>query len=179
MTATPDSVSTVDANTASSDNYLWTATGDSSWSDAGNWSNVITGDDPATSAPGGSDVATLVSDLSSYLTVIGPGAAASLLINGAICLDGTFITGTFEVDTAGDSASVDILSGGCVTVGTSLAVGDNGCGGTVTIESGGTLMLSGTASVAVGGAATNSATITVTGAQALLDTSDASPLAPR
>ena len=107
--------------TVSGDQYSWGSAVSGSWDEAANWDDTTAGLDPASVAPGSNDAVTIPAPSGGVVWVItGTGDSASLTLQGATVLSGTFETGTFALATtpnAWDSAgSLRLGAGSSLTV---------------------------------------------------------------
>ncbi|WP_048861183.1 Hint domain-containing protein, partial [Acidisphaera rubrifaciens] len=112
------------AGTAIGNTFTYTGPAGGAWGDANNWTDTTTGL-PAAVAPGAADVAVIAAQnpalpYAGYLypttMLTGMGAAATLDIDNALLLHGSFSAGTLMSDT--NLPSVEIDAGSTLTVGT-------------------------------------------------------------
>lgn len=118
------------------------------WSRAGNWSNLTSGRS-ATAPPGSLNPVQIAGPSgNSVIGITGPGAAASLSLTGNILFNGIFAAATLS---AGNGAlalgsGASLATGSAVLDGASLAVSGSGalsCSGTLRVQNGALLSVSG------------------------------------
>src|SRR5579871_4443682 len=154
----------VDPVSSNSDSYTWGGPSGGLWSVAANWSDLTTGENPASAVPGSLDPVTIVGPSGSSAEVIGGGGnSASLKLSGLVGLSGQYGTGELDVGTvqgAPNSASFT-LGNLALTAGSGLTAATvNVIDGSLGLSGGGSLSASG--AVSVGSA--NGSNITVAGA---------------
>jgi hypothetical protein len=136
-------VSTAPPGTSSADDYVWGSSIAGSWDVASNWNDTTAGQSPASVAPGINDNVTIDASGGGATDVItGTGNSASLTIEGTTVLAGQFTTGTLSlVATPGvfdGAGSLQLNAGDTLTV-----TGDAGLVQHASLTLGGTLTVDG------------------------------------
>ena len=136
---------TAPAGTGTLDSYVWGSSIAGSWDVASNWNDVTAGQNPASVAPGSNDAVLVAAAGGGAVTIIsGTGASSSLTLQGATLLDGQFATGTFSIATTPNvwdgAGSLTLDAGDTLTVTGDGSIAQHG---QLTINSGGALTVDG------------------------------------
>ena len=125
--------------------FAWASSVEGSWDVASNWNDVTAGQNPASVAPGSNDAVLVAAAGGGAVTIIsGTGASSSLTLQGATLLDGQFATGTFSIATTPNvwdgAGSLTLDAGDTLTVTGDGSIAQHG---QLTINSGGALTVDG------------------------------------
>jgi collagen type I/II/III/V/XI/XXIV/XXVII alpha len=142
---------------------VWTGAAGSDYADPNNWDDTTDGLNPAASAPGGGDTASIATSGS----ITGSGFAFDLVFGGAPSLAGTVAFG----DVAAIAGALTIAAGGTLTGTGTLPAGTDavaiaaaaGTNGSVLVSGAGALLSGGIDGIAVGGAGSGTLSVAAGG----------------
>ncbi len=159
--ATP--LATLTNNAPAGDQYVWGGSASGDWTDAANWQDTTSGQNPAIVAPGSLDHVSLGHNASGLLTITGVGDAADLFTQNPLAIDGSItVSGMATLAWGGFGSSLAVDSGG------RLSAGSVDCGGDLIVGGSGAVLTTGSLLIDASGPASVVSRIDATGGAVVL-----------